>query len=446
MNRANNGKAGAGTVNITPPNPIPGYFGNVFIRGNEDSDLLAHAVVVTDGHTAGAIVSADVLLIDRPTAIWAKELASVRTGIPKDNILIGATHAHSAPAVGAAWRAGNQPDPFYADLLVTRIAEAIEKAYSELRPALIASGNAATSGVTFNRRLLRPDGTVVHTVVLQERPDANDLDPNFPPEGPVDEDVGYIMYEEPNGTPIACLMSFSCHNHSSGARYFHRDLYGRAGDMIRRKLGVDIPTPFLAGASGDTMWVNPKAGLPPDPIAFTWEQGEKIADAVVKDAKGVERREITDVRFAVEVMEVPDRSLEDSEFCEDNCRGWDLASRQFADARYGPEKLVLLDRGETSCLVEVGAMSLSDYVAVSTNPAELFVAFGLEIKERSPFEVTLISELTNGYCGYVPTEKGFEGKGYETHRSTFQSRLVKSGGRTITEKAVEMLEKCKNGS
>jgi len=82
-------------------------------------------------------------------------------------------------------------------------------------------------------------------------------------------------------------------------------------------------------------------------------------------------------------------------------------------------------------------------VAVSTNPAELFVDFGLEIKRRSPFEVTMISELTNGYCGYVPTERAFTEKGYETHRTVFSSRLAKNAGQIIVDKAVEMLQRCK---
>jgi hypothetical protein len=73
MTNPPSGYAGAATVNVTPPNPVAGYLGNVFIRGNEDSDILAHAVVVIDGNTSGATVSVDVVLLDRATASWAKE-------------------------------------------------------------------------------------------------------------------------------------------------------------------------------------------------------------------------------------------------------------------------------------------------------------------------------------------------------------------------------------
>ena len=101
--------------------------------------------------------------------------------------------------------------------------------------------------------------------------------------------------------------------------------------------------------------------------------------------------------------------------------------QEFDQVRWRAEEKAIRELGATSCEVEVGAISMSG-TAISTNPAELFVEFGLEIKERSPFEVTLISELANGWCGYVPTEAAFTQGGYETHRSVHVSRLVKTAG------------------
>lgn len=435
------GRTGAATVNITPAGPIPGYFGNIFRRGKPDTDLLAHAVVFTDGESTVAMVSADLVLIGRPEVQWAREICELRTGIPAKNIFIGANHNHSAPACAPAWRSGNQPDPFYADFFVHKVAEAVVKAKASMQPAVFATGQAKAPGIAFNRRLLRPDNTVVHTVVLQQSPGANDLDPDFPPEGPVDDEVGYIFFESPAGKPLACIMSFSCHNHSATTATFHRNLFGRAVDTMQQRLRSDIPVAFLAGACGDTMWVNPKAPLPTDSEAFTWEAGGKLADAVLKDLNGKPRHAIRDVKSESVTFEIPDRTFEESEFCEDNCRGHDKKSWQFAQERYGPERLAVIERGPTECIVEVGAISLAGAVAISTNPAELFVKFGLEIKQRSPFPVTLISELTGGHCGYVPTEEAFEHGGYETHRGVYASRLAKSGGRTITERSVEMLQR-----
>ena len=95
-------------------------------------------------------------------------------------------------------------------------------------------------------------------------------------------------------------------------------------------------------------------------------------------------------------------------------------------------------RGATVCPVEIQALSFGDTV-LCTNPAELFVVFGIEIRKRSPFRVTLVSELTNGYCGYVGTEEAFDQQGYETHRTVYTCRLAKTAGRQLTETSVAML-------
>lgn len=436
------GTAGASTVNITPPGPLPGYFGNVFRLGKPDTDILAHAVVFSDGEQTCAVVAADLLCIGRPETLWIKELCELRTGIPAKNVFIGANHNHSAPACAPTWRSGNQPDPFYTDTFVHRVVDAVVSASRSMRPAVFTAGQAPAPGIAFNRRLLRPDGTVVHAVVLQQSPNANDLKPGYPPEGPVDDDVGYIFFEELDGTPIGCIMSFACHNHSAGAATFHRNMFGRAVDTLHERLKRPVPVAFLAGACGDIMWVDPHAQLPEDAEAFTWQTGARLADAVLKHRAGLQRRAVENVQTASLTFEVPDRPLEESEFCEDNCRGFDKKAWDFAQQRYGPERLALLERGHTECLIETGAVSIADKAAISTNPAELFVEFGMEIKRRSPFPVTLVSELTNGYCGYVPTEAAFEHGGYEAHRGVYASRLVKNGGRIITERSLEALERC----
>tara|TARA_B100001245_G_scaffold217717_1_gene186400 strand:- start:38 stop:601 length:564 start_codon:yes stop_codon:yes gene_type:complete len=181
-----------------------------------------------------------------------------------------------------------------------------------------------------------------------------------------------------------------------------------------------------------------KIGQRDDSPALAWQISEAVADSILESYEKGSPQEIRDLRFASEVLEIPDRSLEESEFCEDNCRGTDTEYIEYARNRYTPEMIAIQDRGPTSCLVEISAISMGD-VAIATNPAELFVEYGLEIKEKSPFEITMISELTNGYCGYVPTEAGFTEKGYETHRTVFTSRLAKNGGQIITDKSVEML-------
>lgn len=427
------GMAGGHTVNITPPHPMPGYYGTVFTRGAEDSDVLCHATVFTDGAAMGAVVSADLTAVDRATVLRIREECELKTGIPGSHVFVAANHAHSAPHAAPMFLYGAHPDPLYVDFFITRAVQAIAEAKNKLRAARFVAGNVPVPDTVFNRRLKRADGTVVMTF-------APNMNPSLPPAGPVDDAVGYIMFEGVDDGPIACVLSFACHNHAAGGGVFHRDLGGRAGDVMRRRLGADIATPFLEGACGDVMWLDPRAGTVGS-SALAWRIGERLADAVLGDCSGKQRQDIDRLRFASEVLAIPDRPLTESEFCEDNCRGTDLASLHFAQGRYLPERLAVQERGATGCVVEIGAISIGD-AAISANPAELFCALGLEIKKRSPFPVTMISELTNGYCGYVPTEAAFDEKGYETHRTVFTSRLAKNGGRVIVEKSVEMLRRC----
>ena len=439
------GRAGACTVNITPSRS-DSWGGRPLVRNeSEDWDLLAHAVVFTDGVATGALVSADLTMIDRDHFLNLRTKIADRSGIPAEHVSIAATHTHVAPGLARAWMAAgdDDPDPVYSEWVTERLTEAVFEAKGRLRPAVLAAGAAQTESLTFNRRYLRPDGGI--DMVFSE-----DRDPANPPAGPADPELGYWLFEEPDGTPIALVTSFSVHNHVAGGspvagrplpEFFHRDLGGRLGDAVRSKLGLDLPTVYLCGASGDASWQDPDVPPPLDGDAAAWRIGTALADAVIGDVEGKERRPIRDLRFAGRVINIPDRPLSESRFCDDYCRGGGEGMQEFDRARWQAEEEAIRKLGPTSCEVELGAVAMSG-TAVSTNPAELFVEFGLEIKKRSPFDVTLISQLTNGWCGYVPTEAAFEQGGYETHRSVRVSRLDKRAGRTIADACVEMLGEC----
>ena len=246
----------------------------------------------------------------------------------------------------------------------------------------------------------------------------------------------FLAFEEPSGRPIAFAVNYACHNNCVGGVY-HGDIGGRMGDALRDTLGEDVATPFLEAPCGDVIWRGAKQGdLRGDPLARKF--GQAMAERLVPAYHAGARRPVERVAIRQEVLEIPDRSWEASTFCRDLCRGDSEQARALARRRYDPEEAAVKARGTTVCPVEVQGISFGD-TAICTNPAELFVSFGIEIRKRSPFEVTLVSELTNGYCGYVPTEEAFAQQGYETHRTVYTSRLAKDGGRRITEASMEIL-------
>ena len=77
--------------------------------------------------------------------------------------------------------------------------------------------------------------------------------------------------------------------------------------------------------------------------------------------------------------------------------------------------------------------------AIVTLPGEIFVELGLAIKERSPFANTLVIELANESCHYVPTCKAFTEGSYETINSV----LMPGGGEMLVDAAVGLLNELK---
>src|SRR5207248_10959177 len=81
-------------VTPDPLLPVSGGMGPSHPVNKKEGDLTVRALVFADDQTRVAIVSADVLGL--PSVLGNKVRAKV-SGIPPENILIGATHTHSAP-------------------------------------------------------------------------------------------------------------------------------------------------------------------------------------------------------------------------------------------------------------------------------------------------------------------------------------------------------------
>jgi hypothetical protein len=77
-------------------------------------------------------------------------------------------------------------------------------------------------------------------------------------------------------------------------------------------------------------------------------------------------------------------------------------------------------------------------LGIATNSGELFVEWGIDMKKRSPFPHTIVSELTNDWIGYEPTAQGFQHEGYETLAGVNFVSL--EGIQTLVDTAVKLLQ------
>src|ERR1017187_9224437 len=102
--------------------------------------LLASALFLSDGKTSLLLISVDVLFITRESTNLCREAIASACGVPTANILIGATHTHSAPLTASvlAWRDDPvipPPDAEYMAQFHDGIIQAAIEACEAARPA-----------------------------------------------------------------------------------------------------------------------------------------------------------------------------------------------------------------------------------------------------------------------------------------------------------------------
>jgi hypothetical protein len=412
---------------ITPEHAMPNYNGDRLAPDKNASPLRIQAIVLDDGTTRVAVLSVDCTFLGRTEVGRIREALRQRCGLAPEHVCIAATHTHASPATTASFLTGALPEPAYVDLLVEKSQEAIEQAVSRLRPARVVAASIDAPPIGFCRRRVDANGQAYMTG--SEPKSASPL----PAENPIDEQMQYAVFEDMAGRPLAVVFNVSCHNNMV-TRVYSADMFGRAGDELRAKLG-DVTTVMLAAPCGDVSPRKPdgRATYASDRLA-----GRAIADAILASYQSQPRTGGGPIVVQSVVRQIPDRPFDAAEFVYDNGRGSDAGAREHFRHRYAPEEVAVREQGATQCDVEFQVIAFGD-VAIVTNPAELFSIYGVKIKQSSPFKVTFVSSLTNGYCGYVPTVEAFGHGGYETYRTVHTSRLAKDAGELILHESIDLL-------
>ena len=178
------------------------------------------------------------------------------------------------------------------------------------------------------------------------------------------------------------------------------------------------------------------------------EIGRRITSAVLDTMDAAKADIRTDVPFAhsVEPVALPPRRILPREY-EDSKK----AVAQFSLIAKPDNKMrTMLDRDrdvlrrheEADRLppfeIELHALRIGE-IAIATNPFELFLDYGLQMKARSPSEQTFLIQLTNGSGGYLPTPKAIEGGSYSGLPHT--NKVGPEGGQLLVDKTVAAIQR-----
>ncbi|MDQ6632546.1 MAG: neutral/alkaline non-lysosomal ceramidase N-terminal domain-containing protein, partial [Verrucomicrobiota bacterium] len=425
-------RAGAAASNISP------WMG-ISINGNMSDhkgtnihdQLHARCLVLDDGENRLALVVADSCMIYRETFDEAKKLVREKTGLAPENILMSATHTHSAPAAVSIFQ--SDADKEYQHFLALRLADAVQQAINNLAPAKIGWGVGHEPRYVFNRRWKMKPGVINKdlfggtndSVRMNPPPGSEDL---LEPVGPTDPDVSVLAVQSLEEEPIAVLANYSMH-YCGGVpgNIYSADYFGAFCNQIEELLGAYAQEPpFVAlmsnGTSGDcnsTNFREPPKKEPP------YTQIQRVAKAVAEDAlavyKKMEWHDWVPLKSAQkEIMLGVRKPLRDEvekakERLAKANRTKDGQLDSWSPDVYARETVLLSDYPEKVPVI-LQTFRIGD-LGIAAVPCEVFAEIGLEIKKQSPFKPTFTIELANGYNGYLPTPAQHKLGGYETWRA-----------------------------
>ncbi len=428
-------RAGAAEVVITPPLGISmaGYYND---RKADDvhDDLLAHALALESGADRAAVVVCDLIGLDRELANESRGLIEERTGIPAAAVMICCTHTHTGPVISRKPSRILVADPGYADMVVRKVADAVQLAWQRRRPATLRAGSGHAEGISGNRRWWMKDGTL--------RTNPRFQDPELDrPAGPIDSEVGILAAYAEDGSVLAVLSNYALHSDEVGGTALGGDYQGVENRLLKRFFGSETVVLCPNGCCGD---INHFDWSKPAPQSGQWRadrSGAMVAGEVVKRMPDLEPVEGTPLTGSSVTLTADLRLPNDEEIAwAEKVAGGQMHGfdPQGLDIVRAHRMLNLRDAGIANRPAEVTVVTVGDLALVGL-PGEIFVELGLAIKERSPFRRTIVCELCNDSIGYVPTAKAYTEGGYEATSTP----LAEGTGERLVEAALNLLQEAK---
>ena len=335
-----------------------------------------------------------------PEQIWQNVTQQVERelGIPAKNVLITATHTHSAPGQQAA-------------AYVQKIVESVRLAKQRLAPARIGYGTGV-SYINVNRNIIDPQ-----TKRWWEGP-------NY--DGPSDKTVAVIKFESLNGTPIAVYYNYAMHAVAAGQLdLVSGDAPGTTSKYIEDSFDDKIVALWSSGAAGDQnpLYYQQTYDLREIRIKEYASRGVDISNSMPPGGQGLNKQDPTVIKLmnqqkqmilsmgqflgeeVMHVMRGMDR-LETSVQIDGRQKTVQCPGRARTDT--GRAGFPGTYRDGAPVNIRLGLLKVGD-IAIGTVNAEVFNLIAQRLKKESPYARTMMATLTNGSAnsGYIPNDAAY---------------------------------------
>ena len=483
---------------ITPSEKIS-LAGQFFERiSNEvESPLKVIAMAVESGNDQMVIVACDLGSISCKLNTLVKEKLAESKVINPDKVILSAIHTHTSYTIpgqsilgkkleGAAGSPLNYlkqvlpPDMEYKALVSNeeaqkpedslkfvagKIVEAVIESWNDRKESYYqnAFGRAV---VGMNRRVVYDDGSAkmwgdVNTANFVEL------------EGGNDSGIELIYTFDKNKELTGVVANIACPSQVVEHRSFiSSDYWGKVRDNLEKKFSRRIPVLGLCSAAGDQCprdmirWVNPETPID-DPHIERDVYIERIADPSMFDVSGLK---LVGKRISNEIINVfeelgdnyKDEALLIHETVDLSLPLRRVTIKEYETAKAAIDNFIDKNRGRqinfednAKLYVHSGTMTRYDVqqtvdtvemevhfirfgdIAIATNPFELFLDYGNQIRARSLAKQTILIQLACGQAGYLPTKKAEAGSHYSAYVTS--GFVGHQGGEILVRKTLDRI-------
>lgn len=391
-------KVGAAKRIITPSPliSVSGGVGTPRPASTKKGDLYVRAMVLERGKEKIAIVNVDNL--GWPAALGDRSRALIK-GIPKNNILIGATHTHSAPdAYAFPDKEGNHAaDLKYLEHCVVQIADAVNEALDNLAAAdlKIAVGEA-NGKIAYN--YYAPDLYDPRCGVIQA-----------------------ISSQGKNkGQPIVTMVNYAIHPEVIGNKQgiLSPDLIGPLYDRIEERTGGMAL--FMNGAQGGMVTADNR--LDNNKEANDWEECQRIGNLLADEA----------LRIVSEAKIQKDPAI----YCASKKVTFPIDSEML---RYILSKspLTMGNQDHTSISSTLNLLNIGS-AQILTIPGEALPNIGYYLKRNMPTQHPFLFGLTNDAFGYILTKEDFNS--FKRYEYVSRTSLGEHTGEILIKELMDLIK------
>lgn len=413
--------AGWARVDITPQSPV--YLDGMGL-GDKARDgqkvihpMYASIIAVADEtgiENAVVFVTVDVLYVQKP--LWETVAAAIgeQTGLPKENILMMASHTHYGPE-------GDNPhsdNRNHVEYFCTQITNGVIAALQDLKPATAEAGKTTMEGMNFLRRFViqREDGRIENTTTIRGDRTGTFLDYEDEKDASlqairfVREDMDILMINWQSH-----IFSADAGNYVDPCSTYDMRNYVEGTNGVTSLFQKKTMCAFVQGAAGNSARTSPY-----EQHVYTSraDYGKRLVEGAIQALANGGAVETGTPKVLYNALDA-------------DARGWFKTS-------------VSADQRRT---VDLFCVSIGD-MAFATAPYEMFCTQGLQLKryveENDLFDILFVCGITNGEFNYMPSYRAImldqgntEGEDYEVDVCKF---IPGTSENFITEHAKMLVE------